>query len=104
MRYAIAGLLALLAASAATAQQNFDGKWSGQVGQWTVDLTVKGKSGDLAMACGSNKMFGSATVGPDGTVSGKVKSGTQLGGNLTSGVAVVAGGSCGDGKAMLVKK
>jgi hypothetical protein len=84
--------------------QQLDGAYTGTAGQWKIDLTVKGDRGDLTMACGSNVMFGKATIAPDGAVSGSVKSGTQLHGNITGGVEIAAGGNCGNGKAVLVKK
>ncbi|MCA0304321.1 MAG: protein kinase [Proteobacteria bacterium] len=52
---------------------SFDGRWTGQVGDFLVDLTVAGSSGNLTVQCVSHLPASVAvSVSPDGTVSGFV--------------------------------
>lgn len=101
---AMAMTSAAYAQSQASAPANVNGTYTASTGQWTINLTVKGGRGDLTMTCGSNVMFGKATIGPDGAVSGSVRSGAQLTGNLNREFTVSAGGSCGNGTTAVIKK
>lgn len=100
----------LLAASLSIAfpalAQQYDGVWTGQAGQWALKLTVKGTSGRLDLACGSNAFVVDIPVAADGSINSYVTTGSgrrQITGKLPA-IVVPPGGSCGGGDATMVKK
>lgn len=87
--------------------QQYDGVWTGIAGQWAVKLTVTGTKGRLGLTCGgSNDFSADIPVAADGSINSYVTTGQgrrQITGKLPD-FNIPPGGSCGGGKAALVKK